>query len=521
METGFKEGPRILVATPEATYLPYVHGQVLTVSGARAGGLSDLSACLLHSLHDRRVDVHVAIPDYRNVFRRNTLFAEGGGRQRRYERLPAANIHLAKDRCFFYQPQLSGLPVAGNIRIALAFQREIINRIIPEVQPDLIHCFDWMTGLLPAAVRDYGIPCLFTLYNLNSAKATLAAIEDRGIDAAFFWQNCYFDHMPGRYEDIRDANPVDFLTSGIFASHAVDMVSTALSRYVLSENENGLPPGLRREIRNKHTAGCLHAFDHAPGPAFNPAADRFLCQRYTPANHRLGKATNKLCIQDKLHLPLDSTVPLFFWPARLESLCSGCALIFEILPIILDRFRACNPQFIFIADGDLREDIDVWTRESNAARRVVVSEFNAGLQHLAYAAADFVLIPVGFEPSGWPCKISQRYGALPIAHGAGTIQDAVVHLDGNGDLGNGFVFRNLDATGLIWAVEEAMAFFQKPAAVKAAHLQRIMTERLTRDDKAKTLDQYIALYENLLQRPLISSGSRATRHLELVLQTAA
>jgi len=66
-----------------------------------------------------------------------------------------------------------------------------------------------------------------------------------------------------------------------------------------------------------------------------------------------------------------------------------------------------------------------------------------------------------------------------------------------------------------------MAFFQKPAAVKAAHLQRIMTERLTRDDKTKTLDQYITLYENLLQRPLISGGSRAIHHPDLVLQTAA
>jgi len=386
MDKGFKQGPRVLIVTPEAAYLPYTQDQSFKVSGARAGGLADLSACLLHSLHDRRVDVHVAIPDYRNVFGRNTFFTESGGRRRRYERLPAANIHLAKDRCFFYQPRLSGLPVAGNIKIALAFQREIINRIIPEVQPDLIHCFDWMTGLLPAAVRDYGIPCLFTLYNLNSAKATLAAIEDRGIDAASFWQNCYFDQMPGRYEDIRDTNPVDFLTSGIFASRAVNMVSKALSRYVLSEKENGLAPELRSEIRNKHAAGCLHAFDHTPGPTFDPAADRFLCQRYTPANHPLGKAMNKLCIQDKLHLPLDSTAPLFFWPTRLDSLRSGCALIFETLPIILKRFRPCNPQFIFIADGDLREDIDVWTRESNAAHRVVASEFNLGLQHLAYAA---------------------------------------------------------------------------------------------------------------------------------------
>ena len=507
--------------TPEATYLPYAHDQSFLVSGARAGGLADLSACLMHALYDRRVDVHVAIPDYRNIFRRNTLFAEGGGRQRRYERFPADNIHLAKDRCFFYQPKLSGLPVAGNIRIALAFQREIINRIIPEVQPDLIHCFDWMTGLIPAAVHNYGIPCLFTLYNLNSAKATLAVIEDRGIDAASFWQNCYFDQMPGRYEDVRNTNPVDFLTSGIFASHAVNMVSTALSRHVLSEQENGLPPGLRGEIRNKHAAGCLHAFNHAPGPTFSPAADRFLCQRYTPNTHLFGKAVNKLCVQNKLHLPLDSTAPLFFWPTRLDSLRSGCALIFETLPIILERFRGRNPQFVFIADGDLQQAISGWAGGVNVADRVAVSEFNAGLQHLAYAAADFVLMPVGFDPSGWPCRISQRYGALPIAHDAGAIHDAVVHLDCAGNVGSGFVFKHLDAAGLIWAVEQAMMFYQKPAAARAVQLQRIMTESLSTDDDAKTVGRYILLYQSLLQQPLVCGGNDEISPQPLRVQTAA
>ena len=74
--------------------------------------------------------------------------------------------------------------ILENIKIALAFQREIINNILPHVRPDLIHCNDWMTGLIPAAARQMGIPCLFTIHNIHTVETLLDYIEDRGIDAA-------------------------------------------------------------------------------------------------------------------------------------------------------------------------------------------------------------------------------------------------------------------------------------------------------------------------------------------------
>ena len=521
MPTHHAHGPRILIVTPEVTFLPYARDKSVQLTSARAGGLADISACLIHSLHDLQMEIHVAIPDYRNVFQKNILSMHGSGGHRRYERLPAARVHLARDRSFFYQPKLSGLPVRENIKISLAFQREVINRIVPEIRPDLIHCFDWMTGLIPAMTRQLGIPCLFTLYNLNTAKVTLAAIEEQGIDAAAFWQHCYFASMPGSYAETRDSNPVDLLISAIFSAHFVNTVSTTFSRQLVESGAHFIETSLKHELRNKFESGCLAAIDHALDPSYNPANDRFLFRRYTPEDPHAGKAFNKLYLQEMLHLPMDSRVPLFFWPTRLDSLRAGCPLILETLPSILENFKAQHPQIVFIADGDFQHTLRNFARENDMTDHVVITDFNASLHRLAYGAADFVLLPVGYDPCGLTCKIGQRYGTLPIAHNTGAIQDAIDQLDCVKGIGNGFVFNDLDAGGLLWAVEQAMAFHQKPTVIRAAQLQRIMTESLHRYNSSKTVKQYIGLYETMLQRPFMPNVYSMADAAEVALQTAA
>ncbi|MFO7685186.1 MAG: glycogen/starch synthase [Desulfobacterales bacterium] len=103
--------------------------------------------------------------------------------------------------------------------MALVFQREVINNIIPRVAPDLIHCHDWMTGLIPAMARRTGIPCLFTVHNIHSMKTTLNVIEERGIDVASFWDGLYYERMPQGYEEGRYGNPIELLTRGVFKEY--------------------------------------------------------------------------------------------------------------------------------------------------------------------------------------------------------------------------------------------------------------------------------------------------------------
>jgi starch synthase/alpha-amylase len=133
---------------------------------------------------------------------------------------------------------------------------------------------------------------------------------------------------------------------------------------------------------------------------------------------------------------------------------------------------------------------------------VAVHNYDPGRQRLAFGAADFVLMPVQYEPCGMPCKIGQRYGALPVGHATGGVSDTVTPLEAGADRGNGFLFEYFDAQGLRWAVDQAMAFCRLPDAVRFRQIARIMAEAGRRDDDLAATAAYIDCYERLLARPL-------------------
>jgi len=153
-----RRNPRVLVVTPEVTYLPDRMGNLASFFTAKAGGLADVSAALVSALLDQGADVHVALPDYRSIFSDRLvpfLKEEITSIQRK---MPDDRVHLAEDRAFFYINRVYSRYGDENVKMALAFQREVINNIIPRVQPDLIHCNDWMTGLIPPSPAGCGSP---------------------------------------------------------------------------------------------------------------------------------------------------------------------------------------------------------------------------------------------------------------------------------------------------------------------------------------------------------------------------
>ena len=142
-----------------------------------------------------------------------------------------------------------------------------------------------MTGLIPAIARELHIPCLFTIHNIHTVKTTLAHIEDRGIDAAYFWHHLYYTDYAEEYEIARDNIPVDFLVSGVFSSHFVNTVSKRFLDEVVEGRHNFVEHHLRRELTNKVNADCAAGILNAPDPIFNPAEDPFLPKCFTSDTH--------------------------------------------------------------------------------------------------------------------------------------------------------------------------------------------------------------------------------------------
>nr|MBL0716217.1 glycogen/starch synthase [Desulfobacterales bacterium] len=473
-----EKNPTVLVVTPEVTYLPEGMGNMSNCLAAKAGGLADVSAALISALFDQGADVHVALPDYREIFaaRLAPVLKKAIGRIR--TKMPDERIHLAEDRAFFYLNTVYSSYGADNIKIALAFQREIINNILPYVRPDLIHCNDWMTGLIPAAARQMGIPCLFTIHNIHTVETMLAYIEDRGIDAAYFWQHLYYRHMAVEYEAARETNPVDLLASGVFAAHFVNTVSPTFLSEIVEGRHGFVRPPLRQELANKYWSECATGILNAPDPSYQPQIDEALVQTYGTDDHPSGKLENKRYLQRTLGLVEDDRAPVFFWPHRLDPVQKGCQLLADILYALVSRYWDRHLEIIFVAGGEYKSVFQNIVAFHRIQKRVAVCDFDENLSRLAYAAADFILMPSRFEPCGLPQMIGPLYGTLPVAHDTGGIHDTVAHLSVEHNQGNGFLFEIYDSRGLFWAIEQAMGFYARPDHERANQIQRIMQESL-------------------------------------------
>ena len=348
------------------------------------------------------------------------------------------------------------------------------------------------------------IPCLFTIHNIHTVKTTLAHIEDRGIDAAAFWNQLYYTQFAPDYYSARDTNPVDFLVSGVFGAHFVNTVSRRFLEEIVEGRHDFIEYHLRDELINKVNSGVAAGILNAPDPGYDPTSDNHLEYPYGPDTHQDAKPKNKRKLQKMLGLAEDDLAPIFFWPSRLDPVQKGCQLLADIFYMVLSKYWNHNLQVVFVADGDYQGVFRDIVNHHQYHSRVAVCDFSERLEHMAYAAADFVLMPSLFEPCGLPQMIGQIYGALPVAHDTGGIHDTVIHFDGTSDRGTGFIFEIYDTAGLMWAIDRAMDFYALPPSEKAQHINRIMTQGKQAFNHEVNARQYIDLYEQMLDRPLIT-----------------
>ena len=333
-----------------------------------------------------------------------------------------------------------------------------------------------------------------------SPRVLIASIEDRGIDAAPFWQRWFYDRMPVDLQETRDTNPVNLLASGLFAADGVCLPSRSVLESLTCAGHPVIPESLRIELHQQLQCGRLWAAAPLPDPSFNPALDPALIRAYNPRSHFAGKLFNKLHLQESLNLHMDSTVPLAFWPTRLDGDRSGCQLLLDTLPAILERTRERRLQLVLLADGDLHSPLRTLIANLKADARVAVGEFDHRYSRLAYGAADFVLLPQRFEVSGLAAQIGQRYGALPIAYDAGANHDGIDPLEPDAGRGTGFLFRHFNADGFLWAIDQAVAFYDQPPHRRSLQTERIMADSLVRFDAAAAVPRSIDFYAHLLGR---------------------
>ena len=471
---------KVLMVTPE------LNGSAMLSKGGRlapkvkAGGLADMATFLVDEL-STEVSVHVALPDFRRLAPTDSHKI-------------SSRLHLCKGAEFTRREKVYDDDRSRELRAALAFQREVIHNVIPKVRPDVIHCNDWMTALIPAAARTMGIPTLFSLHGLRNEWCSIAQVEDRGLDVEAFWQQLYFDRLPGScYESNRFGNHINFMASAIHSADRVNTVSNGFLEELIAGKVGDREIG--KVLGTKKAAGQACGILNAPCSSYAPASDPALASRYDSDSHHSGKLANKLALQQAVGLEPDAEAPVFFWPSRLEPLQKGCGILAEILHRVVSDYWALGTQFVFVADGPFYRHFRDIAEMHGLGHRIAVTPFREDLSRLAYAGSDFCMMPSAFEPCGLAQMIALRYGSLPVVHRTGGLADTVRHLDVSSQTGNGFSFEHHDSRGLRWAVDEAIRFFLLPEAQRARQISRIMSENTFAPEP--TAKQYLQIYREL------------------------
>lgn len=480
--------PRILIVSPELNGSRALSQNGCFAPKAKAGGLADIATLLVDELIREGIDVHVAMPDY------GSLLMDPSAKI-------SPQLHLCPDREFAYRRSVYDGSPDANRRAALAFQREVIHHVLPRVRPDIVHCHDWMTALVPAAARSMGIKSLFTIHNLHDERTNLAEIEDRGIDAARFWGHLHFSYQPHSYEESRHGNTVNWMASAVHASDRVNTVSPSFMEEMVNGYHLG-GPGMVDCLRAKHYFGCASGILNAPDPSYSPAADPSIAETYDAHSHQAAKISNKIQLQKILGLEIDAEAPLLIWPSRLDPVQKGCQLLAETLYQVVSDYWALGLQVAFVADGPSRGAFEHIADFHNLRHRIGIRGFDENLSRLANAAADFALMPSAYEPCGLAQMVALKYGCLPIVRNTGGLRDTVQHLNWDQQSGNGFVFDHHSSQGLRWAIDEAMRFYIRPAHERANHITRIMLDSEHELSPRRTVDRYVREYSELAGRDI-------------------
>ncbi|MHC4943736.1 MAG: glycogen synthase [Planctomycetota bacterium] len=473
---GHRRKPRVLICTPEITELPEGMGNAANYIHAKGGGLGDISAGLIRYLYeDGRFQLHVALPKYDSQIRDRTRI---GPKELDVlaPLLDRKGIHLVTDSAFSHLDDVySDGEAHPRVHRAVAFQRHIINHLLDAIRPDVVHCNDWMTGLVPPAAREKGIKSLFTLHNVFTERETPRNIDRSGIDVRRFQEYLYYERFPDESPENWLKNKIDFAASGIHAADLVNTVSkTFLEEMVRGDFEDIVPKSLSHVVREKYAVNSAMGILNAPNNTI--------------------KAINKRAFQMKMGLKPDPEAPLFFWPSRLYTQ-KGPELLYKILRRAVETH---NVQVALVANGDPTIERMFRFLSRTSRGHVAHRQFSEGLSELGKAASDFVLMPSKYEPCGLPQMECPRFGTLPVARLTGGIKDTVFELDPVNGQGNGFVFEEFSPAALARAIHRAVVFHRLSPEVKRANIQRVMRESFDCYTLANTAREYIEIYEEMI-----------------------
>ena len=370
---------------------------------------------------------------------------------------------------------------ADNFERFLFFQKAVVKLIDEwDIQPDVVHCNDWQTALIPMLLR-HGI----SEYARNGREKTLFTIHNLAHQGWAPSEKFYMTQFPESCYTMKTLEfygEINTLKGGLVAATAINAVSPNYAKEIQTPRFGCKLEGVLRE-RSNVLHGILNGIDYS---RWNPQTDPDIPANYSAADLS-GKAESKHALQQDAGFDVDPKVPLLGIITRLVPQ-KGIDLLVEAIESLVKT----GAQLIILGTGDARYE-EACREWAGRWPTQVCSwiEFSSEKAHQIEAGVDLFLMPSEFEPCGQNQLYSMRYGTIPLVHGVGGLEDSVI--DYAEKAGTGFKFHDYTATAFLQCLERALAVFKNRARwvplMKRAMKQDFSVVHMAKD--------YIALYESL------------------------
>ncbi|OOZ41809.1 starch synthase [Solemya pervernicosa gill symbiont] len=348
-------------------------------------------------------------------------------------------------------------------------------------QPELVHCHDWQSGLVPAllSLEENRPKTLFTIHNLSYQGLFDHLTFARLGLADSLW------HMHG----LEFHGMLSMIKGGLIYADWLTTVSPTYAREIQTGEYGYGLEGLLSH-RADRLIGILNGIDDE---IWNPNRDALIEHPFNA--HKLkGKAANKAALQQQFGLTVDADRPLFGLVGRLVEQ-KGIDLVIENLPWLLAR----GAQLALLGSGESRFESVLLDFAKDYPDQIGLEiGYNEQLAHRIEASADLFLMPSRFEPCGLNQLYSLRYGTVPVVRSTGGLADSVIHADAESmadGSATGFRFEHADIGGLRWALGEALNLFNSDPK----GWQQLVRNGMRQDFSWKSsAHHYIELYHKAL-----------------------
>ncbi|MBL8859018.1 MAG: glycogen synthase [Planctomycetes bacterium] len=383
-------------------------------------------------------------------------------------------------------------PYADNWRRYAVFSRGVLESLpLLNFTPDVIHCMDWTTGLIPVireleyAAKDPDHPA--------SHAGTFFAIHNLAMQGPFEREVLPHIGIPHRvFKNVHGVElqgKVNYLKAGVEFATIIGVHSPSFAERVqTTKRGDGLEESFRR--RAKELVGITNGIDYK---AWDPSNDPLLPHTYSLKDKDLnGKRKCKDALQKTLKLDTGARTAVAAVIGRFDA-DSGFDILAEVLTRILER----SVEVVLIGSGKSEILERVRTMETTFAGRCrLIEQYNVGAAHALLGGADFLILPSHFHSSNSLCAIGMRYGVVPIIYSGSGLEDTVIDVESDVRHGTGFTFKNYSGDSLLDGLDAARKHYKEAAE------WRTLAMRCMKQDFswAATAQSYLKAYRRVTRR---------------------